>query len=142
MHSGQGPPDIYFKYGIQKESNIEKVVKKHLDMVVLSIIRTQPMCGQDIVKEVFRQYQVFVNQSSVYNILYSFEEKNILEASTTKGDMRSKVYIPTEQGNEMIDAMLAEFVSSMEQLLMSLKKDTGDRKGNDPNNCYLAGKIN
>jgi DNA-binding PadR family transcriptional regulator len=133
LHSGQGPPAIYLKPGVQNESDIEKVVKRHLDMVVLSIIRTHPMCGRDIVKEVFRQYQVFVNQSSVYNILYSFEEKNILEASTTKGDMRSKVYVPTEQGNEMIDAMLAEFVSSIEHLLMSLKKDTGHRKDGDPN---------
>lgn len=134
MHSGHGPPARYLNSGIENECNIEKVVKKHLDMVVLSIIRTQPLCGRDIVKEVFRQYQVFVNQSSVYNILYSFEEKNILEASTTKGDMRSKVYVPTEQGNEMIDAMLAEFVSSVEHLLVGMKEDINNRKGNNSGN--------
>lgn len=128
MHSGQGPPARYLNSGIQNESDIEKVVKKHLDMIVLSIIRTQPMCGRDIVKEVFRQYQVFVNQSSVYNILYSFEEKNILEASSIKGDMRSKVYIPTEQGNEIIDVMLVEFIFSIEHLLMGLKEEINNTK--------------
>lgn len=128
MHSGQGPPAIYLKAGMQDGSNIEKVVKKHLDMVVLSIIRAQPMCGRDIVKEIFRQYQVFVNQSSVYSVLYSLEEKNILESSSIKGDMRSKVYIPTEQGNEIIDIMLSEFVFSIEHLLMSLKEEINNKK--------------
>jgi DNA-binding PadR family transcriptional regulator len=75
------------------------------------------MCGQDIVKEIFIQYQVFINQSSVYTILHSLKEKNILESSTFKGDMRSKVYIPTEKGNEIINSMLNEFVSSIENLL-------------------------
>lgn len=122
MHSGDRSPARHLNSGIQNESDLEKVVKKHLNMVVLSIIRKKPMCGRDIVKEVFRQYQVFVNQSSIYNILYSFEEEHILEASTIKGDMRSKVYIPTEQGSEIIDVMLAEFISSIEYLLTGLEQ--------------------
>lgn len=134
MHSGQELPVRYLNSGIQNELDIEKTVKKHLDMVVLSIIRKQPMCGRDIVKEVFRQYQVFVNQSSVYNILYSFEDKNILEASSIKGDMRSKVYVPTEHGNEIIDAILVEFISSIEHLLMGLKEEIKNKKKNDSSN--------
>lgn len=128
MHSRQGPLVRYSNSEIQKESDIENVVKKHLEMIVLSMIRTQPMCGRDIVKEVFRQYQVFISQSSVYTVLCSLKEKNILEASTIKGDMRSKVYIPTENGNEMINAMLEEFVSSIEYLLMVLKDDINSKK--------------
>ncbi|MDY9926965.1 PadR family transcriptional regulator [Methanosarcina sp.] len=128
MHPRQEPLAGYSNSEIQKESDIENVVKKHLDMIVLSIIRTQPMCGQDIVKEVFRQYQVFINQSSVYKVLYSLKERNILEASTTKCDMRSKVYIPTEQGSEMINSMLNEFVSSIEHLLMGLKEETSSER--------------
>ncbi|MCC4769483.1 hypothetical protein FXV91_04510 [Methanosarcina sp. DH2] len=128
MHSRQEPLAGYSNSEIQKESDIENMVKKHLDMIVLSIIRTQPMCGQDIVKEVFRQYQVFINQSSVYKVLYSLKERNILEASTIKGDMRSKVYIPTEQGSEMINSMLDEFVSSIEHLLMGLKEETSNER--------------
>jgi len=128
LHSRQGPLVRYSNSEIQKESDIENVVKKHLEMIVLSIIRTQPMCGRDIVKEVFRQYQVFISQSSVYTVLYSLKEKNILEASTIKGDMRSKVYIPTEKGSEMINAMLDEFVSSIEYLLIALKEDINSKK--------------
>lgn len=133
MHLRQGQPARYSNSEIEEESYIEKMVKKHLDMIILSIIRTRPMCGRDIVKEVFRQYQVFINQSSVYKVLYSLEEKNILEASTTKGDMRSKVYVPTENGNEMIDSLLSEFVYSIEYLLMNLKKDTNYKNDKDSN---------
>jgi len=128
LHLRQGQSASYSNSEIEEESDIEKMVKKHLDMIVLSIIRTQPMCGRDIVKQVFRQYQVFVNQSSVYKVLYSLEEKKILEASTIKGDMRSKVYIPTEQGSEMVDEMLDKFVSSMEYLLMALKEEINNKK--------------
>jgi Predicted transcriptional regulators len=128
LHSRQGPLVRDLNFEIQKELDIESLVKKHLEIVVLSILKTEPMCGQDIVKEIFRQYQVFINQSSVYQVLYTLKEKNILEASTIKGDMRSKVYIPTEQGNEMIYLMLDEFISSMEYLLMTLKEDLNYKK--------------
>lgn len=123
MHSRQESLARDSDFEIQKESDIENLVKKHLEVIVLSILKTQPLCGQDIVKEIFRQYQVFINQSSVYQVLYTLKEKNILEASNIKGDMRSKVYVPTDQGSEMIYLMLDEFVSSMEHLLMTLKED-------------------
>ena len=128
MRSRQGSLVRDLNFEIQKELDIESLVKKHLEIIVLSILKTEPMCGQDIVKEIFRQYQVFINQSSVYQVLYTLKEKNILEASTIKGDMRSKVYVPTEQGNEMIYLMLDEFVSSMEYLLMTLKEDLNYKK--------------
>ena len=127
MHSKQGSSILYSDSELQKESDIESVVKKNLEIIVLSILKTHPMCGQDIVKEIFRQYQVFISQSSVYTILYSLKEKNILEASTIKGDLRSKVYIPTEKGNEIMNVMLGEFVSSIENLLAVLK-DTINKK--------------
>jgi DNA-binding PadR family transcriptional regulator len=128
LHSRQGSLVRGSNFEIQKEFGVENLVKKHLEIIVLSILKTQPMCGQDIVKEIFRQYQIFVNQSSVYQVLYTLKEKNILEASTTKGDMRSKVYVPTEQGSQMIYLMLDEFVSSMEYLLITLKEDLNHKK--------------
>jgi DNA-binding PadR family transcriptional regulator len=127
LHSKQGSSILYSDSELQKESDIESMVKKNLEMIVLSILKTHPMCGQDIVKEIFRQYQVFISQSSVYTILYSLKEKNILEASTIKGDLRSKVYIPTEKGNEIMNAMLDDFVFSIEHLLAVLK-DTINKK--------------
>jgi len=47
--------------------------------------------------------------------------------------MRSKVYVPTEQGNEMIDSLLAEFISSIEYMLMNLKEDINYRKDRSSN---------
>jgi DNA-binding PadR family transcriptional regulator len=128
LHLRQRPPTRDSNFEIEEESDIEKMVKKHLEIIILSIIRTQPMCGRDIVKQVFRQYKVFVNQSSVYNVLYSLEEKKILEASTIKGDLRSKVYIPTEKGNEKINEMLDEFISSMEYFIVTLKEEVNTKK--------------
>ena len=121
MHSNQVPSILHSNYELKKEYDIESVVKKNLEIIILSILKIQPMCGQDIVKEIFRQYKVFISQSSVYTILYSLKEKNILEASNIKGDMRSKVYIPTEEGNKIIDAMLDEFISSIEHLVVFLE---------------------
>lgn len=123
MHSRQESLARDSDFEIQKESNVENLVKKHLGVIVLSILKTQPMCGQDIVKEIFRQYQVFINQSSVYQVLYTLKEKNILEAINIKGDMRSKMYAPTDQGSEMINSILDKFISSMEYLLITLKED-------------------
>lgn len=123
-----GLPIGYSDSDVHMESDIENVVKKNLEMIVLSILITQPMCGKDIVKEVFKQYNVFISQSSVYTILYSLKERSLLEASTTKGDMRSKVYIPTEEGAEAINTMLKEFISSVEYLLAVLKEYENNKK--------------
>ncbi len=124
-------------FELQKESDIENLVKKHLGVIVLSILKAQPMCGQDIVKEIFRQYRVLISQSSVYQILYTLKEKNILEASNIKGDMRSKVYVPTNQGDEIIYSILDEFVSSMEYLLITLKEDRNYKKNDEKRRSKL-----
>lgn len=128
MQSKQESNILYSDFEFQKESDIESVVRKNLEMIVLSIIKTHPMCGSDIVKEIFRRYQVFINQSSVYTVLYSLKEKNILRTSTFNGDMRSKVYVPTENGNEMINVMLDEFISSIGYLLAVLRDTTSKKR--------------
>jgi DNA-binding PadR family transcriptional regulator len=113
----------YSNSEIQKESDIENEVKKHLEVIVLSILRKQPMCGQDIVKEIFRQYHVFISQRSVYTVLSSLKGNDVIESSATKGDLRSKVYFSTEKGSEIANAILEESVSSIEYMLVILKEN-------------------
>lgn len=105
----------------QKSSDVENIVKKNLEIIVLSLIKTHPMRGQDIVKEIYKQHNIYISQNSVYSVLYSLKKQNILKISNIKKDMRSKIYIPTERGNEIIDETLAEFMNSLEYLLTVLK---------------------
>jgi DNA-binding PadR family transcriptional regulator len=72
--------------------HIENIVKSHLEIIVLSLLYERPMCGYDLIKEIFARYNVFLSQGTIYPLLYSMKEEGIVQAGFTKGDMRTKIY--------------------------------------------------
>ncbi|WP_440955509.1 PadR family transcriptional regulator [Methanosarcina sp. Mfa9] len=110
---------LFEEFGSNDE--IETIIKKHLNIVVLSLIKKKPMCGQDIIKEIFTQFNVFISQSSVYPILYSLKDKDVIEIHSPKGDLRTKIYVPTEKGEAIINAKINEFALALDYVLSTIK---------------------
>lgn len=100
-----------------QDNDVEDVVKKHLNIVVLSMIRNNSMSGQEIAKEIFYKYHVYMSPSAIYSILYSLKNQGVLEIDTVKGDLRTKYYVPTEKGNSIIDNRLNEFKETLEYII-------------------------
>jgi DNA-binding PadR family transcriptional regulator len=103
-----------------QNTHVEDILKKHLSIVVLCTIRNNSMSGQDIAKEIFFKYHVYISPSAIYSILYSLKDQNLLEIDTVKGDLRTKYYVPTEIGKPAIDKQVKEFKEALEYFIVSL----------------------
>jgi PadR family transcriptional regulator PadR len=101
---------------------IDRIVKANRDVIVLSVIAETPMCGYDLIKEIFERYNVFLSQGTIYPILYSLEEEGILRAEYGKGNMRTKIYSITSQGRHIVDKKFDDFINAMEHINSIFKR--------------------
>jgi len=96
---------------------VDKVVKINREIFILSVLFERPMCGFDIIKEIFHKCDVFLGQGSVYPILYSLEEEGMLRAEFSKGNMRTKLYSLTPKGRQIAQKELEKFTKAIEEVL-------------------------
>jgi len=104
---------------------VADIVKSHLEIIILRMISVRPMCGLDLIKEIFINYNVLLSQGTVYPFLYSLKEEGILQAQFMKGNMRTKRYYSTVEGKQMIEKKLDEFIKTEEYILNSIKSNRG-----------------
>jgi PadR family transcriptional regulator PadR len=102
---------------------IDRIVKANREFFVLYVLADKPMCGYDVIKEIFLRCNVFLNQGNIYPILYSLEEEGILRAEFSKGNMRSKKYFLTSQGKKEYEKKLEEFVKALKFILTFVKSE-------------------
>jgi DNA-binding PadR family transcriptional regulator len=87
---------------IVPQATIDDVVKKSLELVVLSLL-DKPISGNDIVHEIHNRYNVLIPQARVYMLLYDLEQKGYMEIRMSG---KSKLYSPTEKGRKYIPQKL------------------------------------
>ena len=100
---------------------LERFVKRHLETLVLSMLKENQMCGYDVIRTIYQRYHTFLSQGTVYPLLYSLESQGLL--SVVKSDSpRSKVYALTEEGKRVADGKINDFISAQKYLLESIRK--------------------
>lgn len=105
---------MYFDY------YVERMIKTNLEIVILCILRDSPMCGYDVIKSIFEKYSIFLSQGTVYPLLYSLKDQGILQAEFDRGNMRSKIYSISNEGEEIVKDRLKEFIRAGESVLGSI----------------------
>lgn len=95
---------------------VDRIVKANREIFVLCVLANKPMCGYDVIKEIFVRCNVFLSQGNVYPILYSLEEEGILRAEFTRGNMRSKLYFIVPEQREPIQKKIDLFVKAMDDV--------------------------
>jgi PadR family transcriptional regulator PadR len=101
---------------------VDRILKANKEIFVLLVLANKPMCGYDVIKEIFFSCNVFLSQGNVYPILYSLEEEGMLRAEFTKGNMRSKLYSIAPGQRETIQNKIDLFVKAMESMLFFVKR--------------------
>lgn len=101
---------------------LDKIVRSNRDVILLFILRERPMCGYDLIKEIFSRYNVFLSQGTVYPILYSLEEEGVLRAEFNKGNMRSKSYSITTEGKRFTEEKFEGFIKALEYSLSLFRR--------------------
>jgi DNA-binding PadR family transcriptional regulator len=95
--------------------DMEDRVKKSIDFIVYSILQNFSLCGFDIIKNIFHNFNVFLSQGTVYPILYDLTEKGYLEVQV-QSDNKTRVYSVTEEGKNYFKSKIQNYVDSQERV--------------------------
>jgi DNA-binding PadR family transcriptional regulator len=100
----------------------ENIVKSHLEIIVLTLLSEMSMSGCDLIKEICAKYNIFLNQGTIYSLLYCLKDENIIRIECMKGDMRTKRYCIIQEAKPIIEKRLEEFIETEDYILNSIKK--------------------
>jgi PadR family transcriptional regulator, regulatory protein PadR len=110
-----------------------QIIKFGKELLVLSILSNKPMCGYDLIKNIFKETGVLLNQGTIYPILYLLEEADILKAEYGKGNMRTKIYRITPKGREIAQYKIDHFVQAVNHFIELIDLEASNRYiKNDP----------
>ena len=113
-------PDLISVETIPRKA-VEKIVKKHLETIILSLLLRSPMCGYDLIRTIYQRYHTFLSQGTVYPLLYDLERHGLLSI-VKSGSPRSKVYAVTDSGREEAKTKINDFISAQKYLLESIQR--------------------
>ena len=91
-------------HGFKKEI-VQHIFRNLLDIMVLKLVRADPMWGYKMIKIVEEKYEIKLRHGALYPLLNNLERKGFLRSKkeTKKGRVR-KIYEITSKGIQLIDA--------------------------------------
>ncbi len=98
---------------------IERFVREYLDMVVLALIASKPMCGTDIIDVVHKNFNVLLSPGTIYPLLHELEERGLLECEY---EIKRKIYKPAKDSEPEIHGILNEHLQANEFLNRFLRE--------------------
>lgn len=78
-------------------STIERFVKEYLDIIVLSLIASRPMCGIEILDVIHKEFNVLLSPGTIYPLLHKLRNDGLLEREYI---IKKKIY-KVARGNEI-----------------------------------------
>ena len=87
---------------IQKEVQV-KITKGLMDMIVLQLLKSEPMHGYQIITNIRKNFGVYLGPSTVYPMLNALEKKGYLTSEWNMNSERPrKVYTLTVDGQSIL----------------------------------------
>ncbi|MEM2921795.1 MAG: PadR family transcriptional regulator [Candidatus Bathyarchaeia archaeon] len=81
----------------------ERMVKNHLDLIILKLLKIKPRWGYEINLEIRDRFQVYLSAGTLYPLLHSLEEEDyvvgVWESEKKRG---RRIYKITEKGEEFL----------------------------------------
>jgi len=93
--------------------SIEKMVKKNLETIILTLVQRKPMCGTDIMKTIHLEFNVLLSPGTIYPLLQSMEEKGLLAFEKIG---KAKTYAPANDAELRIKNLLNERIQAHQLL--------------------------
>ena len=88
-----------------KEQIVQRITKNFLDILILRLIKVEPMWGYKIIKKTERLFGIKLRHGALYPLLNDLENNSLVKSKKiTKGGRLRKVYETTQKGNQLIDA--------------------------------------
>ncbi|MCW4011828.1 MAG: PadR family transcriptional regulator [Candidatus Bathyarchaeota archaeon] len=92
----------------------DHLVKSFLDIIVLSMLKDNPIHGYAIIADIHKRFDVLLSPGTLYPLLYSLEKKGMI---SIEQDGRRKNYIITEKGLIQSDRVINAYSAQMKDLI-------------------------
>lgn len=63
------------------EKKIEQFVKNELETIILALVSSNPMCGNDIKKKIYEKFNILLSSGTIYPLLHELEKQGLLKCS-------------------------------------------------------------
>jgi DNA-binding PadR family transcriptional regulator len=81
-----------------------KLMRGLLDLVILQLLKAEPMHGYSIIKSIRKNFGVYFGPSTIYPLLGTLEEKSYIKSAwDLKNDRPRKVYSLTPEGGNLLN---------------------------------------
>jgi PadR family transcriptional regulator PadR len=81
-----------------------KLMRGLLDLVILQLLKVEPMHGYNIITSIRKNFGVYFGPSTVYPLLGTLEEKGYIKSAwDLKNDRPRKVYSLTPEGGNLLN---------------------------------------
>lgn len=87
------------------DKRVERLLKEYLDIVILSLVASKPMCGTDILDIVHRNFNVLLSPGTIYPLLHRLKKDGLIECECS---IKKKVYKPANGSEANIQRILEE----------------------------------
>src|SRR5262245_20693512 len=113
-HNDQGFP-FGMGFGRGRGFGRERLLRGHLNMIILELIKERPRHGYDVIKAIEDRFHGFYSPSagSVYPILQELEDQGFVTSSEESG---KKIYSITKDGERELKANHDKFSDMREHL--------------------------
>ncbi len=94
----------YMPEGFKNEI-VQRMFRNFLDLMVLRLVKAEPLWGYKIIRDVEEEYGVTLRHGALYPLLNNLEKKGLMRSKkeARKGRVR-KVYEITSKGIQLVDA--------------------------------------
>ncbi len=88
-----------------KKEIVQRIFRNFLDLMVLRLIKREPMWGYKIIKHVEDEYEVKLRHGALYPMLNNLEKSGLVRSRReAKGGRARKLYEITSKGIQFINA--------------------------------------
>ena len=96
---------------------VQRITRNFLDILILRLIREEPMWGYRIIKKTERLFGIKLRHGALYPLLNSLEANSYVKSKkTTKGGRVRKVYDITPKGIQLVDTYYDFLKEQLEKL--------------------------
>ena len=96
----------------------KKAILGITDILILNWIKKQPICGQDIMERILKEWNIYVGPGTLYPILYNLQNKDLIESKLYN---KKKIYFLTKKGKTLSIKAKKDYFKIQKSILNLLK---------------------
>ncbi len=100
--------------GTFEEELIQSLVKKNLDVIILSMLKDNPIHGYKIIADLHTSFGVLLSPGTLYPLLYRLESEGLIDV---EAESRRKVYSLTRRGERRTREFMESYKRHVDRIM-------------------------